>query len=416
MTRRWIVLALVFAGIVINYIDRGNLSIAAPALMRDFRLAPETMGVLLSAFFWTYAAFQIPAGAIVDRIGIRRAYAVGFLIWSLASAAIALSRSAGDVIALRLVLGMAEALAPLASISFIRNNFAGEEQGLPTSIYIAGQNTGPAVGALVGSLLLARWGWRVMFAATGLGALVWLPGWLAAAPPDGTRAARQAARAADDLAAPRRWRWSMFLGNRAFWALSLAIWLSSYYWYFVLTWVPSYLILSRGFSVTGMGRVMSVALFIMAAVNVASGAVADRLAAHIGVFPARVAFAAAGWAGTAVVLLLLVVPGRTWALPILTVAMCSTGIGNSSFWAIAQHVPPRNMVGRTIGYLNTVSVAAGAVAPIVTGYILGPAKRFGPAVLIAGVCPAVAALCMLAAGAPGLGAMKARLAGEGGGA
>jgi sugar phosphate permease len=72
MSRRWIVLALVFLGIVINYIDRGNLSIAAPSIMRDFRIAPATMGVLLSAFFWTYAAFQIPAGILIDRFGIRR--------------------------------------------------------------------------------------------------------------------------------------------------------------------------------------------------------------------------------------------------------------------------------------------------------------------------------------------------------
>ena len=91
MNRRWIVLSLVFFGIVISYIDRGNLSIAAPSIMRDFRIEPGTMGVLLSAFFWTYGAFQIPAGAVVDRFGIRRAYAVGFLVWSLASASIALS-------------------------------------------------------------------------------------------------------------------------------------------------------------------------------------------------------------------------------------------------------------------------------------------------------------------------------------
>ena len=182
MRRRWIVLALVFLGIVINYIDRGNLSVAAPSIMRDFRIAPAAMGLLLSAFFWTYGVFQMPAGAIVDRFGIRRTYAAGFLIWSLASAAIALSRAPADITGLRLLLGMAEAVAPLASISFIRNNFAAQDQGLPTSIYISGQNIGPAIGALVGAILLDRFGWRVMFAITGLGALVWLPCWWIAAP------------------------------------------------------------------------------------------------------------------------------------------------------------------------------------------------------------------------------------------
>ncbi len=78
MNRRWVILALVFAGILISYVDRGNLSIAATAIMRDFRISPGSMGVLLSAFFWTYAAFQIPAGHVVDRFGIRRVYAAGF--------------------------------------------------------------------------------------------------------------------------------------------------------------------------------------------------------------------------------------------------------------------------------------------------------------------------------------------------
>jgi ACS family glucarate transporter-like MFS transporter len=370
------------------------------------------MGVLLSAFFWTYALFQIPAGAFVDRFGIRRSYAVGFLVWSLASAGIALSRGTGDVVGLRMALGLAESIAPLASISFIRNNFAGKDQGLPTSIYISGQNIGPALGALVGAILLDRFGWRMMFAITGLGGLIWLPCWLFAAPPDGTRAVRQAEKAADDLAAPRRWTWHMLLTNQTFWAMSLSILLSSYYWYFVLTWVPSYLILSRGFSTLGMGRVVSTALFTMAVVNVLAGSAVDKLAARIGVFRARLGFAVVGWAGTAAILLLLVTPDRSWALPILTFSMCATGIGNSNFWTIAQHVPPKNLVGRTIGYLNTLSQVAGMAAPVITGWILGPQKHFGPAIFVAGVCPVLAAGCLLAAGSKGLEWMKAFLAGK----
>src|SRR5262249_7991385 len=160
MSRRWIVVALLFIGIVISYVDRGNLSIAAATMMKDFGLSPAVMGTLLSAFFWTYALFQIPAGAIVDRIGIRKVYAAAFFMWSLASGAIALSRGATDVLLMRLLLGLGEAAGPIASISFIRHNFAGAEQGLPTAIYIAGQNLGPALGSLVGSVVIDRMGWR----------------------------------------------------------------------------------------------------------------------------------------------------------------------------------------------------------------------------------------------------------------
>jgi ACS family D-galactonate transporter-like MFS transporter len=410
MNRRWIVLSLVFFGIVISYIDRGNLSIAAPSIMREFRIAPGAMGVLLSAFFWTYAAFQIPAGALVDRLGIRRAYAGGFLIWSIASASIALSRGTGDIIGLRMVLGFAESIGPLASLAFIRSHFAEEDRGLPTSIYIAGQSVGPALGALLGTILLERFGWRLMFAATGLGALLWLPCWLFAVPPDGKRAAGRAEQAVALPAAPVNRNWRTLVKSPSFWGLSICILLASYYWYFVLTWVPGYLVLSRGFSNLEMGRVISTGLFTMAASNVLTGYAADRLATRIGVFRIRLMFAAAGYAGTAAILLLLAVQDRTWVLPVFMCSMCATGTGNSNFWAIAQQVSPRHMTGRTIGYLNTLSQVAGAAAPIVTGWIAGPQKHFGPAIVVAGTCPVVAAVCLIAMGSKGLERMRALLA------
>jgi len=402
VNRRWTVLSLVFFGIVISYIDRGNLSIAAPSMMRDFAITPATMGVLLSAFFWTYGAFQIPSGMLVDRLGIRRAYAAGFLIWSVASASIALSRGSGDVIALRMVLGFAESAGPLASLSFIRNNFEGKDQGLPTAIYIGGQSIGPALGALVGAALLDRFGWRAMFAATGMGALVWLPFWWFAAPRESAR--MQAVRESGPL------NWRALLRGKSFWALSLCILLASYYWYFVLTWVPSYLVLSKGFTTLQMGSIVSTCLFAMAGVNVIAGFTADRLAGRIGVFRSRVMFAAAGYLGTAAILLLLVVRDRGWVLPVLAFSICATGAGNASFWALVQQVSPRHMAGRSVGYLNTLSQVAGAAAPVITGWILGPEKQFGPAILVAGICPLLAAACLLAAGSSGLEKTRALLA------
>jgi ACS family D-galactonate transporter-like MFS transporter len=406
MNRRWLVVSLIFFVIVISYIDRGNLSIATPAIMRDFNIAPGAMGLLLSAFFWTYGAFQIPAGAFLDRVGIRRGYAMGFLVWSIASASIAVSRGKGDIIGMRLVLGMAESIGPLASLSFIRNHFQGKDQGLPTSIYIAGQSIGPALGALLGTMLLDRFRWRMMFALTGLGALVWPPCWLLAAPRDETRPVRIEAMQT------RAWTLESLLRSRGFWALSLCILLASYYWYFVLTWVPTYLVVSRGFSTLAMGRVISTGLFTVAATNVVAGYWADKLARGAGVFRVRLLFAAAGYLGTAAILLLLVLPDRAWIVPVFTFSMCATGMGNASFWAMVQHVSPANMTGRTIGFLNTLSQIAGVAAPLVTGWILGPEKHFGPAILVAGVCPVLAGACLLAAGSSGLHSLKTVLADE----
>src|SRR3954470_11976062 len=108
--RRWVVVGLIFFGILISYVDRGNLAIAAPGIMRDFNMSPAAMGTLLSSFFWTYAVFQIPAGYLVDRFGMRLVYAAAFLIWSLASAAVGVAQTAGQILALRLVLGLAESV------------------------------------------------------------------------------------------------------------------------------------------------------------------------------------------------------------------------------------------------------------------------------------------------------------------
>jgi len=399
VSRRWIVVALLFMGMVVSYIDRGNLSIGADSIMRDFGITPKAMGLLMSAFFWTYAAFQLPAGTLIDRIGIRWIYAAAFLTWSLASAAIAFSQNSSEIFALRLLLGLAEAVGPIASLTFIRQNFEGPEQGLPTAIYIAAQNLGPAAGSWIGSHLLDSHGWRFMFTATSLGALLWLPLWLWLAP----RTSPPKVVKSTSAVLP-----SIPLAGLL--AMSASILFSSYFWYFLLSWVPTYLTSSRGFSTTEMGSIFAIPFVVMAAVNITSGRIADRLAIRLGVFKVRVMFASIGYASASLVLLLLVFQANVTVLPLLIIAVTGVGIGNANYWSLAQHIPPANMVGRAIGYLNTLSQIAGILAPLITGWILGPEKNFTIGLAIAGVCPLVASACLLAAGPEGLAAVKKQMA------
>jgi MFS family permease len=412
MTRRWTVVAFIFAGILVSYIDRGNLGIAAPSIMREFSFTPASMGMLLSAFFWTYALFQLPAGAVVDRFGIRRSYAAAFLLWSIGSAAIGLAGGRASILTLRMLLGLAEAVGPIASLSFIRRNFANADAGLPTSIYIAGQNLGPAAGALLGSQLIDHFGWRAMFIFTGLGALLWLPGWLVFAPRDAVSRSTLPGKTEPAVQAPQL-PWRQAIATRGFWASSACIFLSSYFWYFLLTWVPTYLISSRGMSITEMGRVLSTALFTMAFVNIAAGFAADRLIARAGQLSelsVRVWFCASGYTGSGAILLLLALHGRGAVLPVLLFSVCATGIGNTNYWTISQQIVPAALVGRSIGFFNTISQIAGAAAPLITGWILGPEKEFSIALGIAGIAPVLAAGCLLYAGAKGLANTRRTLA------
>src|ERR1700686_3208341 len=106
---RWGMIGLLFFAILINYIDRGNLSIAAVPLMHDFGVSAGRMGSLLSAFFWTYALLQVPAGYMVDRFGLKWTYGAAFLLWSVASAAVGFANSFTQILLLRLLLGVGEA-------------------------------------------------------------------------------------------------------------------------------------------------------------------------------------------------------------------------------------------------------------------------------------------------------------------
>src|SRR5262249_50087454 len=149
---------------------------------------------------------------------------------------------------------------------------------------------------------------------------------------------------------------------------------------------PTYLTATRGYSTTEMGQVFSKPLFAMAGLNIVMGFLADRLIRSVGAgVCVRLWFCAGGHLLSSSMRVLVVFPSREAVLPVLFVAVCSAGIGNANYWSLSQYSAPADLVGRTIGFLNTISQIAGALAPLITGWILGPEKQFGLAVAIAGV-------------------------------
>ncbi len=339
--RRWIVVALIFFGILISYVDRGNLAVAAPLLMREFNLSPASMGTLLSSFFWTYALFQIPAGYLVDRLGIRLVYAGAFLIWSLAAAGTGLAQTAGQILALRLVLGLAESVGPLASISYIKRNFEESRQGLPTAIYVSGLTMGPAVGTLLGGALLQWQGWRSLFILTGLAGCVWLPFWLIFGPHDPAAGKLSAVRET-----PRMPDVASLLRSPVFWAMTVSMFVYSYFWFFVLTWIPSYLVMARGMSNLKMGISLGTPLLCMSVVSLGAGALSDLLIKRRGATLAvRKLFVCSGFCIGSSLLLLLVFKSAGSIMGIFLLSLTGIGAGAGSFWALAQMMAPAQATG-----------------------------------------------------------------------
>ena len=172
-----IVLGLMVVSVFINYIDRGNLSIAAPMIKDELKLSPAQLGFLLGSFFWTYGLFQIFAGWLVDRFHVNWVLALGFLFWSAATSATGLLHGFVALFLVRLVLGIGESVAYPAYSRILAQQFPLSHRSRANSWIMAGLSSGPAFGMLAGGHLMERFGWRSSFVVLGLVSLLWLIPW-----------------------------------------------------------------------------------------------------------------------------------------------------------------------------------------------------------------------------------------------
>src|SRR5215472_10844125 len=178
------VLVLLASSAFINFVDRGNLSAAAPLLKSELALSDPRLGILLAAFFWSYACFQIASGWLVDHLDVKWMLAAGFFVWSLATAATGLAGSFALLLAARLVLGLGESVVYPSYSKILARYFPEDQRGLANSIIITGFYAGPAFGLFFGGILMGRYGWRSFFLVLGLVSLVWLLPWLQWMPRD----------------------------------------------------------------------------------------------------------------------------------------------------------------------------------------------------------------------------------------
>lgn len=353
---------LLVASVIINYIDRGNLSVAAPVLKTELGLSPAQLGVLLSALFWTYAPCQLVSGWLVDRFDAGGILAAGFFLWSVATGVTGLAGGFGALLTLRLLVGMAESTAYPAYSKILAAYFDENHRGIANALIDAGSKVGPTLGTLAGGFLIARFGWRPFFLALGLGALPWLPCWIRWRPRGPVAAAYHARE---------RPSFRQILRRRSAWVTFLGLFSANYFWYFLLTWLPSYLVQERHFSLQTMAVAGSVPLILTAAATTAAGALSFRAIAR-GASPTRVrTFCVSAGLGLATIVVAVpLIADPRLAIAVLSLASMGYGVYTSSHWATTQTLAGPAAVGRWTGIQNFLGNLAGVVAPMVTGAVV----------------------------------------------
>jgi MFS family permease len=348
---------------MINYIDRGNLATAAPLLTSDLHLTNSQVGMLLSAFFWIYAPMQPIAGYLVERLDVHKVLAVGAAIWSIATFTSAFAGSFVALLLLRMLLGVGESVVYPSSAKFLAIRALEHQRGKANGIITAGQALGPAIGTLVGGLVMAQYGWRSVMLVFGAVSLLWLIPWLIA-----SRGAPSTVVEAGNVDPPT---YAMILRTRAAWGAFLGQFCCNYSFYFLLGWMPLYLVKARGLSVVEMSQVGGSIFMVQAVFAASTGFVSDRwILAGQTPTVARKTFMVGSCIGVTVCMLLAMKSTPALAIGCLIAAGAFFGLQAPMVHIIAQTLGGPRAAGQWLGMQNFGGNLAGIVAPIVTGFIV----------------------------------------------
>lgn len=377
----WGLVALLVVVMTISFIDRGNLSVAAPAMIAEVKLSAWALGVLLSAFFWTYAFFQIVSGWLSDRLEVRWVYAVGFLIWTVATVLTGLVSTFAMFLILRLFLGVGESVTYPATSKILAAVVPEGRRGLANSLVDLGARVGPAAGIFLGATLLtAGYGWRPIFLLTGGLGLLWLIPWMLIAP------RKLATASAVSGPVQKGLSWAQLLRSRSVWGTCGGLCGANYSWYFLLTWLPTYLVKERQVSYGSLKFLGTLPFLLMVISSLSCGLLADRLISK-GRSPVKVrkGFLVAGLSLTAVFMVGVLFPDGRLAIGSLMIACFTFGIYASNLFALTQALAGAGAAGRWTGLQNACGNLAGIVSPMLTGWIVGRTGTFAVAFVCAGI-------------------------------
>jgi MFS transporter, ACS family, D-galactonate transporter len=372
---KW-VLVLLFVSVFINYIDRANLGVAAPLLKDELRLSGSQLGTLFSAFFLTYAVLQPFAGWLVDRFEVEWVFAFGFFLWSLATALTGFVHAFAIFLGLRLALGVGESVTFPSYSKIIATRFPENHRGLANSCVAAGLVLGPGFGMLAGGMLMARFGWRPFFILLGFASMLWLVPWIALKAPRLPQSDRA-------TGVPNLFE---FLRMRSAWGTCIGLFSGNYVNYFLLTWLPIYIVRERGFSMNQMAKIAGGGYFLAAGAATAAGWLSDRWI-QSGATPTlvRKTVVVGGIALAAIFLGLSLFGNSAFAATTVVLGIVFFGISSSNVWAITQTLAGPKAAGRWTGFQNCAGNMAGVIGPAITGFVLDRFGHFFWAFVILGV-------------------------------
>src|SRR4051794_14009011 len=365
--RKWVVIGLLCVAFMVAYFDRQNLSIAlADAdFIRFFHVSDNARGLLNSAFFWSYAALQIPAGWFVDRYGVKRPFIVGYTLWSLLAGCTAFASSVNSLFVVRFLLGAGEAVNTPAGMRWIRTHVEESRYGFIMGIYQAAAKVGPAIGAPLTAGLIVAYGWRVMFMVLGFGALLWLIPWMLLVQDDDHEF-----RKADGKRAGASMGFVALMGSRAMWGIIIGTFCYNYFNYFCLTWLPAYFADRRHLSLASTGWFTGVSYWGFAFVSIVAGFAADRLIGR-GWHPIRTrkAFIIAGFVIACTELLGAASPSNQVAIFLAIFSLSGLGLATGNYWALSPTVLPKAPAAQLAAVQNLAASLPGIAAPILTGWL-----------------------------------------------
>jgi ACS family glucarate transporter-like MFS transporter len=387
--QRWWLLALLFLAMLISYVHRSALSVAAPFISKDLNLSKAEMGVLLSSFFWVYAFMQVPAGWIVDRFGVRRAYSFGFIFWSLASTCTGFGAGVASLLGLRVATGAGQAITFPASSRACANWFPDRERGTVTGVYLTGVRLGAALVSWIGAYFLSRYSWKLFFVFIGLLPLLWLLPWNRFL----GRWEKQTTDTRSSLTTQTSFFESlMLLRHRSVFGIFLGFFAYDYAWYVFLTWLPSYLKDERKFTTSEMGIYSATPLVAMSLIIVIAGTLSDWLVKRgRNERVVRKAFIIVGLAIGCLIVPAGMVADKIVAVWLLTISLCGLGLASPNTWTLTAAVCRKKIVGTVAGIQNFGGNLGGIIAPALTGFIAHKTNSFAlalgltGAILVAGI-------------------------------